>query len=130
MVLSHTHRERERERDFINNCYTFLQFAIFYNICFWKKKYQTWTYIIYILHDVTLFFFSFYLLFNLIILSKKNLLSCATHWHNTSIYIYKKRPHAEMHEVLPCGTLILHLAFFYLFSLSFFFIFLLLPNKS
>ena len=31
------------------------------------------------------------------------------------IYIYKQRPHMGVYEVLPNGTLILHLAFFYIF---------------
>jgi len=37
------------------------------------------------------------------------------------MYIYiREKPHVRVHEVLSYGTLILHLAFFYLFLLSFF----------
>ena len=39
---------------------------------------------------------------------------------NIYIYISKQRPHARVHEVLSYGSLILHLEFFYLFSLRFF----------
>ena len=96
IFYTHTHRERERERererDFINNCYTIFTiwhvFKIFYNICFWKKKCQTWTYIIYIFHVTFFFFILIVIQFNYII--KIFLLSRASHGHNTSIYINLK----------------------------------------
>ena len=37
------------------------------------------------------------------------------------IYIYNERPHMRIHKVLPCDALMLHLAFFYIFSLLFFY---------
>ena len=77
----------------------------------WKKKK---------IHNSKCYINSFcYTIPKLTKIKNKNIYKKLSHYWNQYIYIYiyKQRPYAGVHEVLPSVTLILHYAFFFFFYL-------------